>query len=147
MTQNNDLYRDLIEAISRLIYEGTRVEATWSKRSIVPEHWEARDQAFRQQFIDLIEKYLDMDPLPSPEEAHNSWMEEYFNMGWKYGPKRDPEAKTHPDLRPFSDLPKDERDKDAVFLVMVWLAKRLLKMLLTAILDFQKQGAQAYRRN
>jgi hypothetical protein len=145
MPQNNDLYRALIEAIARLIYEGTRVEATWSKRSIVPEKWEARDDAFRKQFIEIIERYLDMDPLPSPEEAHNSWMEEYFKMGWKYGPQRDPEAKTHPDLRPFSDLPKDERDKDAIFLVMVWLAKRLLKMLLGAMSSSQTRDVQVYR--
>jgi hypothetical protein len=48
-------------------------------------------------------------------------------MGWKYGEKRDVEKKTHPDLLPFYDLPQDERDKDAIFLALVWLAKSLIK--------------------
>ena len=44
--------------IAQIIYEATRLEAEWSKRSIVPEKWEKRDEKFRKQFIDIIDKYL-----------------------------------------------------------------------------------------
>jgi hypothetical protein len=114
-----------IEKITELIYKAARLEAIWSKRSIIPEKWEERDEKFRKQMIDVVEKYLAMEQLPTPEEAHNSWMKSYFEMGWKYGEKRDVEKKTHPDLVPFYDLPQDERDKDAIFLALVWLAKYL----------------------
>ncbi len=113
------------EKIAKLIYEATRMEAEWSKRSIVPEEWENRDEKFRNQFVDIIGKYLSLDKLPTPPEAHDSWMEAYFKMGWKYGKARNVEKKTHPDLLPFDELPQDERDKDAIFLAFVWLAKRL----------------------
>lgn len=113
--------------IAKFIYEAARLEAIWSKRTIVPEKWEERDEKFRKQFIEIVEKYITMKQLPTPEEAHNSWMESYFEMGWKYGEKRDVEKKTHPDLLPFYDLPQDERDKDAIFLALVWLAKSLTK--------------------
>ena len=116
-----------IEKIAEVIYEATRKEAEWSRRRIVPEKWEDRDEAFKRQFVNVIERYLKMGKLPSPEEAHNSWMKRYLEMGWKYGEVRDPIKKTHPDLVPFYELPKDERDKDAIFLSQVYVAKELLE--------------------
>ena len=111
---------------AKFIYEATRVEAGWSDRSIVPEQWENRDEKFRKQFVNIIKTYLKMDKLPTPEEAHDSWTRAYEKMGWKYGKKRDVVKKTHPDMLPFSKLPKDERDKDAIFLAFVWLARHLI---------------------
>lgn len=117
-----------MENIARLIYEATRLEAMWSKRPIVPEPWEQRDERFRKQFVEVVWRYMKSESLPTPEEAHNSWVESYVKMGWKYGEKRDPKLKTHPDLVPFNELPKDERDKDAIFLALVWLAAQLERL-------------------
>jgi hypothetical protein len=82
--------------IAKLIYEAARLEAIWSQRSIVPEKWEERDMAFKKQIIEMVTKYLTMEQLPTPEEAHNSWMQSYFEMGWKFGEKRDVEKKPTP---------------------------------------------------
>lgn len=114
-----------LDQISEFIYEATRIEAEWSKRPIVPEKWQERDDKFRNQFIDIINKYMYMDKLPTPEEAHESWVQSYYKMGWKYGNIRNTEKKTHPDLIPFEQLPQAEKDKDAIFLSFVWLAKKL----------------------
>jgi len=108
-----------------IIYEATRLEAEWSKRSIVPEKFENRDDKFRKQFADIIREYIKQEKLPTPEEAHNSWVKSYIDMGWKYGKERDVVAKTHPDILPFEQLPKDEKDKDAIFLMAVWIVKNL----------------------
>lgn len=115
-----------VEEVAEWIYEATRVEAEWSERPIVPEVWRVRDIKFRDQFIEMIGRYLDLDTLPTPEEAHDSWMQSYYDMGWVYGEKRDTIAKIHPDLLPFNELSQAERDKDAIFLAFVWLAKRLV---------------------
>ena len=115
--------------IAELVYEAARLEARWSGRSIVPEEWQRRDDKFREQMVLTVANYLAMDQLPSPEEAHDNWMHEHIRMGWKYGEKRDPELKLHPDLVPYDELPKDERDKDAVFLALVWLVKQLARFL------------------
>lgn len=120
----NEISLDKIEIIAKWIYEATRIEAKWSERRIVPEQWEDRGQAFREQFIRVLKKYFE-EELPTPEEAHDSWMDAYIKMGWKYGAMRDPVRRTHPDMVPFDDLPKDERDKDAIFLSFVFLAKKL----------------------
>ena len=119
--------KKLLENLAEIIYEATRLEAKWSNRSIVPEKWNNRDDKFRTQFIDIIDKYMSQDNLPTPKEAHDSWVESYKQMGWKFGEKRDIKKKTHPDMVPFEKLPKDERDKDAIFLMAVWIAKALME--------------------
>jgi hypothetical protein len=35
--------------------------------------------------------------------------------GWVYGAVKDPEAKTHPCIMPFDDLPPEQRAKDYIF--------------------------------
>jgi hypothetical protein len=116
-----------LEKVARYIYEAARLEAIWSKRAIIPEPWEKRDEAFRNQFVHVVEKYLKAEKLPTPKEAHESWMREYVKMGWKYGKVRNPALKTHPDLVPYDELPQDEKDKDSIFLVLVWLTKQFIK--------------------
>jgi len=103
---------------TEFIYEVARLEAIASERRIVPEIWEKRDEAFKKQMTEYVEG-LRGKTLPTPEEAHNSWWRKYEEMGWKYGEVRDIVAKTHPDMVPFNELPKDERDKDEVFLALV----------------------------
>jgi len=109
------------------IYEVARFEAMASGRSIVPEPWQQRNESFRLQMTEHVES-LRGKPLPTPEEAHDSWWRKYEEMGWKYGDVRDPVAKTHPDMVPFGDLPKDEQDKDEIFLALVEFAFRFLRV-------------------
>jgi hypothetical protein len=111
--------------IAELIYEAARLEALWSKRPVIPEEWEKRDEQFKERFTKTVESYLAMETLPTPQEVHEAWRRIYSEMGWRYGDKRDPEKKTHPDLVPFDQLPKEERDKDAIFLALVWLARAM----------------------
>jgi len=59
----------------------------------------------------------------SPAELHGGWVQAYINMGWTYGPKRDPAAKTHPDMVPFDQLGQAEQDKDAVFIALCEIAR------------------------
>jgi len=51
----------------------------------------------------------------NPEESHNGWLSHKLREGWRYGPVKDPVAKTHPCLLPWSELPRDERLKDVLF--------------------------------
>lgn len=50
-----------------------------------------------------------------PEASHASWMTQKLADGWVYGEAKDPQAKTHPCLVPFSDLPKEQQAKDFIF--------------------------------
>jgi hypothetical protein len=40
------------------------------------------------------------------ERVHDSWMEPRRMEGWTYGPRRGDDARTHPGLDPYSELPE-----------------------------------------
>jgi len=54
-----------------------------------------------------------------PEASHNNWMQQKLADGWVYGETKDPEAKTHPCLVPFEDLPVKQAAKDYLFRAVV----------------------------
>lgn len=60
-----------------------------------------------------------LDPAQTPEMSHGGWMRHKLEQGWTYGPTKDPEAKTHPCLVPYADLPAEQRAKDSLFLAVV----------------------------
>jgi hypothetical protein len=51
----------------------------------------------------------------TPEQLHASWSELKRSEGWVYGPVKDFEAKTHPCLVPYAELPDAQRAKDVLF--------------------------------
>lgn len=64
-------------------------------------------------------------PEMSPRENHDNWMRMKELQGWVYGPVKSFEKKTHPDLVPFGQLPKVEKDKDIMDCMMNYEASRI----------------------
>jgi hypothetical protein len=56
---------------------------------------------------------------PNPAASHESWLEHKRADGWTYGDVKDPEAKTHPCMVPYGDLPEAQKRKDSFFVEMV----------------------------
>lgn len=54
-----------------------------------------------------------------PEASHESWMRQKLADGWRYGEVKDPEAKTHPCMVPFDQLPREQQAKDYLFRAVV----------------------------
>lgn len=48
-------------------------------------------------------------------DSHDSWMKQKVDEGWVYGETKDPEAKTHPCIVPYEELPLEQRMKDFIF--------------------------------
>ncbi len=46
------------------------------------------------------------------EHVHDVWAAGRLKEGWRYGPVRDDEARTHPDLVPYDELPETEKEYD-----------------------------------
>lgn len=46
------------------------------------------------------------------ENNHNHWARKRIDEGWHYGIKRDDDAKEHPDLVPYDQLPESEKEYD-----------------------------------
>jgi hypothetical protein len=114
----------LTERRAEFVYEGARIAAKAARAPIVPAAWSEREQAFRDQFLKVIERQCGEQRSRSPEELHGSWMQAYFAMGWEYGPEYSRADKTHPDLVPYADLGQLERDKDAVFVALCEIARQ-----------------------
>lgn len=119
--------QDLTERRAYFVYEVARLEAIASERPIVPEPFELREIAFQEQFVQTIQRLCEPGMETTPEAEHESWLRAYEAMGWKYGQVRDREAKTHPDMVPYAELPEAEREKDEVFLVLCDFARRFIR--------------------
>jgi ryanodine receptor 2 len=46
------------------------------------------------------------------EHVHDTWAQRRMDEGWSYGSERDDQAKTHPCLVPYDELPEVEKDYD-----------------------------------
>ena len=50
-----------------------------------------------------------------PEASHEAWCDFKRAHGWTYGEVKDEEARTHPCLLPYDELPESQKLKDYVF--------------------------------
>lgn len=56
----------------------------------------------------------------APDSAqHDAWMADKVADGWVYGEVKDAEAKTHPCIVPFEELPEFQQKKDKLFQAIV----------------------------
>ncbi len=51
----------------------------------------------------------------TPERSHESWLAAKEADGWVYGEVKDAEAKTHPCMVPYDQLPPEQKRKDEIF--------------------------------
>lgn len=54
-----------------------------------------------------------------PEASHLSWMQQKLDEGWRWGPTKNPDAKEHPCMVPFAELPREQQAKDFIFRAVV----------------------------
>lgn len=59
------------------------------------------------------------NPDAGPEASHEAWAARKVAEGWQYGPAKDADAKTHPCLVPFAELPVEQQAKDFLFRAIV----------------------------
>ena len=51
------------------------------------------------------------------ENNHDHWALQRITEGWRFGPERDDKARTHPDLKPYKELPDSEKAYDRISVV------------------------------
>lgn len=119
-------YYGLNERRAEFVYEGARIAAIAAQAPIIPEPWSERESDFRIQFLDVIERQCGPDRCMSAKQLHEDWVEAYRKNGWCYGPERDREARTHPDVVPYAKLGQLERDKDDVFVMLCEIARQFI---------------------
>lgn len=116
----------LTERRAEFVYKGARIAAMAARAPIVPIAWADREDDFKSQFLDVIERQCGPSRSTSPEELHGSWMQSYLTMGWVYGEDYDREKRIHPDLVPYAQLGQLEKDKDALFVALCEIARNFV---------------------
>lgn len=78
--------------------------------------WDDAPEWQRDSAIKGIEGALNGN---TPEQQHESWMAVKEADGWVYGEVKDPNAKTHPCMVPYAQLPAEQQVKDHLYSAVV----------------------------
>src|SRR5689334_12086207 len=68
----------------------------------------------KRSALNGVNLHLD-NPQAGVEASHESWMAEKAADGWTLGLVKDADAKTHPCMVPFCELPREQQAKDFIF--------------------------------
>jgi hypothetical protein len=100
------------EAIARVCHEANRALQIEAGDPAVSPSWEDAPAWQRESAVDGVAQ---AQAGATPDELHGAWCRFKEQDGWVYGPEKDADAKTHPCLVPYAQLPEEQRRKDAVF--------------------------------
>ncbi len=85
--------------------------------------WSDSPNWLRQSVIDGVlfnlNHFLNYGHPAEPGDSHKRWMARKVAEGWKYGPVKDEESRSHPCLMPFENLPVEQQVKDRLFTAIV----------------------------
>lgn len=108
---------DVVEVMARVCYETNRAYCqAIGDNSFQP--WDKAEEWQRESNRQGVRFHLE-NPEAGPPGSHDAWMKAREADGWVYGPFKDPKAKTHPNLRPFIELPVQQQAKDFIFVAIV----------------------------
>jgi DNA-binding transcriptional MerR regulator len=106
------------EDIARVIHAANRELQIVQGDPVPSPPWDnAPDYQVRENVASVMEALA--SPGRTPEQNHQGWYERMIADGWTHGQVKDTEAKTHPDLVPFDQLPEHEQQKDRLFIAIV----------------------------
>lgn len=80
--------------------------------------WEKAPEWQRESAIKGVQAVLD-GTARTPEEQHQSWLDEKVRTGWQFGAIKNAETKRHPCMVPYDALPPEQKMKDHLFRAIV----------------------------
>lgn len=113
-----------IEKIARVAHELNKVWCEFNGDHSQPD-WQDAPEWQRSSAILGVQFHLE-NPDAGDSASHDEWMRVKLEDGWRYGPTKDPVAKTHPCLVEFEALSSEQRFKDTLFRSTVHLLAKEL---------------------
>lgn len=111
---NKGIYTDLeIENAARICHELNRIWCEFNHDYSQPV-WELAPDWQRESAINGVLFHI-QNPDAGDDASHENWRSEKRADGWTWGETKDPEAKKHPCMVAFRDLPSEQRFKDTLF--------------------------------
>ncbi len=117
MSADTFLPLEKIEKIARTAHDAIRGWRLANGQDGIPEWADAPEwmiSATKESVIAVLR-----DPHMAASTQHEQWMAAKIRDGWTYGAVKDPDARTHPLLIPFDQLPEVERMKDTLMNAIV----------------------------
>lgn len=105
--------QEKVAACAELAHEANRLYC----RSIGDESqpsWVGAEDWARESAIKGVEGVLAGN---TPEQSHESWLQDKAERGWVYGEVKNPDANppTHPCFVPYHELPPEQQAKDQLY--------------------------------
>ncbi|HEX8176499.1 MAG TPA: RyR domain-containing protein [Pyrinomonadaceae bacterium] len=106
-----------IEQVARIAHEAnTALCNSIGEDSTVS--WEEAPQWQRESAFNSVRFILE-NPEAQPRAIQERWMRFKLDSGWRYGQLKDAEARTHPHIVPFEQLPPEQKAKDHLYKAVV----------------------------
>lgn len=80
--------------------------------------WAVADQWQKESAVKGVAFKL-ANPAATPQSQHDAWCRDKIEDGWIWGSVKDADAKTHPCLKPYNTLPREQKVKDYIFQAVV----------------------------
>jgi len=106
-----------MEIIARVAHEAMRAYKKALGEDEIPA-WDEAPDWMRKSTLTAVRDRL-ANPNAPPSAQHEGWMAGKQASGWRHGPVKDPEAKTHPMMVPYDELPDTERRKDELIQAVI----------------------------
>ena len=114
-----------IEDIAKCCHEANRLYCAMISDPVL-DHWDNAPAWQKLSCISGVRFHIEY-PTAGPQGSHENWMADKAKDGWVYGETKDPEAKTHPCMVAYDDLPIAQRVKDVIFVSIVHALAPLLE--------------------
>jgi hypothetical protein len=101
------------DQIAKICHEANRAYCeALGDASQVP--WASAPEWQKSSAVNGVQFHMS-NPGATPENSHESWLDQKRAEGWKFGPVKDPDKKEHPCFVPYGELPIEQRAKDYIF--------------------------------
>lgn len=109
----DEMHVDDAEPVAKVCHEANRAYCA-ALGDLSQPSWKDAPDWQKESAIKGVQFHY-ANPEAQPSDSHDSWLEQKRLDGWKYGPVKDPDAKTHPCYVPYDQLPAEQRAKDYIF--------------------------------
>lgn len=114
-----------VEDIARVVHEANSGLQAIADEPVNPR-WDEAPEWQRWSCIEGVRDALIVlnggfmpNATPHPQQHHEMWLATMRDEGWTYGPVKDGDAKTHPYLVEWEELPPEQQAKTRLFLAIV----------------------------
>lgn len=108
---------DTERPICRVVHEALRAWAL-AHGADAPPPWSRAPKWMKISTADSV-RFVEENPDADASAQHDQWMAQRLSDGWKHGAVKSAEAKTHPMLVPYKNLPEFEKRKDDIVNALV----------------------------